>query len=87
MAKYKNVTAKIQFAESREDFDNMCFKPSDGGKYPVKKAIDLAQSKCGGVVELYSARNLFLGNLSVSYDRESNKWITAYLNKKGIELK
>lgn len=86
-AKYKNVTAKIQKSRNKEDFDNGNYQPSEGGIYTsLKKAIQILENSNGGILEVYSARSLFLGNFGVSYKKEDNSWLVSTLNKKGIEV-
>lgn len=85
--KYKNVEVKLQFARSKEDFDNSCFQPSNGGKFSILKAIQLAEMSNGAILEIYSSRGLLLGNFGVSYKKEDNAWFLPELEKKGIEVK
>lgn len=85
--KYKNVEVKIQFARNKEDFENGVFQPSNGGKFTVLKAIQLAEMSNGACLEVYSSRGLLLIQLDVSHDKSKNTEIIPLLNKKGIEVK
>lgn len=85
--KYKDVEVKIQFARNKEDYENSVFQPSNGGKFTVNRAIQMAEMSNGAILEVYSKKGLFLTNLGVSYDKSKNEWIRPFLVKKGIEIK
>lgn len=86
-SKYKNVEVKIQFARSKDDYDNGCFQPSNGGKFNIIRAIQMAEMSNGAMLEIYSKRGLLLGNFGVSSKKEDNAWLIPALEKKGIEVK
>ena len=67
----KNVMVTIEKASCKDDFDNMCFRPADGGQYTVKDALFLLENGNGGaMVEIGSGAGKI-----VSYNKEDNKWI------------
>lgn len=40
----------IEKCKSKEDFDNNCFQPSDGGQYDAKRALSILKNSNGGVM-------------------------------------
>lgn len=69
---------KIDRARSRDDYDNMCFQPSDGGKYDAKTALSILENGAGG-----SMQNAKTGaGFMVSYNRNENDWLRKKLKIK-----
>lgn len=68
----------IDKARSRDDFDNFCFQPSDGGQYDPINAIHILQNGCGG-----SMQNVKTGKgYIVNYDKSKNDWLVKELKLK-----
>lgn len=61
----------IEKCESKEDFDNNCFQPSDGGQYDAKRALSILENSNGGVMIPANKK----GGYIVNYNREDNDWI------------
>ena len=69
---------KIDKARSREDYDNMCLQPSDGGQYDAATALRILENGSGG-----SMQNVKTGaGLMVSYNKSSIDWIRKQLKIK-----
>ena len=68
----------IDKAKSRDDFDNFCFQPSDGGQYSADIALSLLENTSGG-----SMQNVKTGaGFMVSYNRSENDWLRKKLKIK-----
>ncbi len=61
----------IEKCKSKEDFDNNCFQPSDGGQYSAKKALSILENSHGGIMIPTNKK----GGYIVSYNKEDNDWI------------
>lgn len=69
---------KIDKARSRDDYDNMCLQPSDGGQYDAATAIKILENGAGG-----SMQNVKTGyGYMVNYDKSANDWIRKELKIK-----
>ena len=68
----------IDKARSRDDYDNMCLQPSDGGQYDAATAIRILENGCGG-----SMQNVKTGaGFMVNYDKSKNDWLRKQLKIK-----
>lgn len=68
---------EIDKASSVENFENGCLNPSDGGKYDAQTALNLLESRYGGVMRDNKGRQF-----GVSSDKSSNQWIRDTLKLK-----
>ena len=73
MSKYK-----IDRANSRDDYDNMCFQPSDGALYDKEIALSVLENRCGGNMQNAKTGAGFM----VSYNRNENDWLRKKLKIK-----
>lgn len=62
----------IDKAECREDYDNMCLQPSDGGQYNPSDALRILENGNGGSMREVSGKGR---GFMVSYDKSQNDWI------------
>jgi hypothetical protein len=60
----------INKCECKEDYDNGCLIPSDGGLYTKEDAIRILENGYGG-----SMRDEKGNGYSVNYEPSSNKWL------------
>lgn len=68
----------IDKARSRDDYDNMCLQPSDGGQYDAATALRILENSCGG-----SMQNAKTGaGFMVSYNQTENDWLRKKLKIK-----
>lgn len=68
----------IDKARSRDDYDNMCFQPSDGGKYDAKTALSILENSAGGSMQHAKTGAGYM----VSYNRNENDWLRKKLKIK-----
>jgi hypothetical protein len=61
---------KITTCECKEDFDNYCYIPSDGGLYTKEDAIRILENGNGGSITDGEDRSY-----RVNYDKSKNKWL------------
>lgn len=65
----------IDKARSRDDYDNMCFQPSDGGQYDAKTAITILENGNGGsICDVKTG-----GSFMVNYNISENSWLKTKL--------
>ena len=75
----KNIMEKfnISKAKSKEDYDNGCLQPTDGGQYDVEDAIKILENGNGGVISGVESYH----NYMVDYDAAKNDWIMKSITK------
>lgn len=66
----------ISTCDGKDDYDNMCLNPSDGGQYSAADAIRKLENGNGG-----SMRHTINGKgYMVSYNKSENDWLRKELN-------
>lgn len=60
----------IEKCRDKDDFDNGCYLPSDGGLYTKEKAIKILENTNGGIIIASNGSSYM-----VNYDRTENTWL------------
>ena len=62
---------EIQTCQDTDDYDNVCFQPSNGGQYTAKDAIRILENGNGGTIRGVDSHRGFM----VSYTKKENDWL------------
>ena len=77
--KNKNMNKyTIDKARNKEDYDNMCLQPSNGGQYDADIALRILENTSGGSMQNVKTKAGFM----VSYNRSENDWLRKKLKIK-----
>jgi hypothetical protein len=68
----------IDKARCKDDYDNMCLQPSDGGKYSAADAIRILENGNGGSMQHVKTGKGYM----VNYDKSKNDWLRKKLKIK-----
>ena len=68
----------IQTAESVEDAENMCYRPTNGGMFEDREAIKALEQGNGGRMECTETRKSY----GVSHIKADNDWLRTLLKIK-----
>lgn len=61
---------QIEKCKSKDDYDNGCYQPSDGGQYSKEDALRILENGNGG-----SMKDSNNNSFSVGYKKSDNDWL------------